>query len=221
MRCSNCSHTVHPILALDIDGTLADYHGHFARFAEAYVGSGESVLFPKDYTGTYSFREFVCSKLGISEYTWRDIKLAYRQGAQKRSQPIRAGAPALLRTAKKLGVEVWLCTTRPYQRLDNIDPDTRFWLEHNGLNGYRGLLYDDDKYAQLADRVDRERVIMVIDDLYEMYDLAVQEFGVKVPVLIRNVWNRDVDRPAIPSLYAATDILTERAEVWRARYATV
>lgn len=221
MRCSNCSEEVEPILALDIDGTLADYHYHFAKFAEAYVGLRESRLLPKDYTGTYPFREFVCMKLGITESTWRDIKLAYRQGAQKRSQPIRAGARAILRTAHKLDIEVWLCTTRPYQRLDNIDPDTRFWLEHNELNGYRGLLYDDDKYAQLAERVDRERVIMVIDDLYEMYDLAVEEFGTNVPVLIRNGWNRDVDRPAISSLYSATEILTERAEVWRARYATV
>jgi hypothetical protein len=82
-------------------------------------------------------------------------------------------------------------------------------------------LYDDDKYIQLAKRVDSERVIMVIDDLFEMFDIAAEQFGTEVPLLIRNGWNREVYRPSIPSLYAATEILTERAEAWRARYSTV
>lgn len=144
-----------PVVALDIDGTLGLYHEHFLRFAAAYL--------QRELPITWNGEEPFWRLLGTSKATYRQIKLAYRQGAQKRSMPVRPGARELTRAVRAAGAEVWVCTTRPYLRLDNIDPDTRFWLRHNGLQ-YDGVLFGERKYQDLAKLVGSERVIGVLDD---------------------------------------------------------
>src|SRR4051812_4114759 len=111
MRCSECSREVQPVVAIDIDGTLADYHWHFTEFAEKYLGRKLSF----DYDGATEFSEY----LGIDKATYREIKLAYRQGGLKRWMPPFKGASTFVRLVKEMGNEVWLTTTRPYLRLDN------------------------------------------------------------------------------------------------------
>ena len=70
-----------------------------------------------------------------------------------------------------MGAEVWITTTRPYLRLDNVDPDTRHFLRRNRIQ-YDGLLYGEDKYKRLAKIVGADRIIMVLDDLPEMIEQA-------------------------------------------------
>src|SRR5262245_39208577 len=118
MRCSHCSMPVKPIVSFDIDGTLGDYHGHFANFAQGYLGRS----LPRDFPGG-DFSEY----LRIDKGTYRQIKLAYRQGGMKRTMPAYNRMGHIVQLAKEWGCEVWLMTTRPYLRLDNVDPDTRFW----------------------------------------------------------------------------------------------
>jgi hypothetical protein len=36
--CTRCSSVVKPLVAVDIDGTLGDYHTHFLNFAREYLG---------------------------------------------------------------------------------------------------------------------------------------------------------------------------------------
>ncbi len=190
MRCSVCSHVVRPLVAVDIDGTLGDYHGHFTKFAMAYLGvPDDEPIHP--YNGRGTFRQWFCDTFEQDERTWRDIKLAYRQGAQKRSMPIRDGAATVCKLIRSAGAELWLTTTRPYLRLDNIDPDTRAWLQRHGII-YDGLLYDEFKYKRLAEIVDKERVVAVVDDLEEMWDAAAAVFGWRIPILMRGLYNRAV-----------------------------
>lgn len=163
MLCSQCSAPVRPVVAVDIDGTLGNYHEHFHAFAEAYVGHA----LPPWYPGGGEFSDH----LALDKRVYRDIKLAYRQGAQKRSMPVYPGAVRFMATLEALGLEVWICTTRPYMRLDNIDPDTREWMERNSIH-YDAMVYDDDKYKQLIELVNPARVLAVIDDLYEQCELA-------------------------------------------------
>lgn len=191
MKCTECSRVVRPIVAVDIDGTLGDYHSHFIDFAERYLGVWPWTDEYATYSGSQPFREWCCGVWDIDERTWRDIKLAYRQGAQKRSMPIRDGATTVCKLIRAQGAELWLTTTRPYLRLDNIDPDTRFWLQHHGIR-YDGLLYDEFKYHRLAEIVDKERVVAVVDDLPEMWSAAADVFGWRVPILMRGTYNRGV-----------------------------
>ena len=68
-------------------------------------------------------------------------------------------------------MEIWLATTRPWQRLDNVDPDTREWLRRNGIE-IDGLLYGDDKYQQLIETVEQERIVACFEDLPEQMGIG-------------------------------------------------
>lgn len=184
MRCSNCSHEVKPVVAIDIDGTLGDYHGHFARFAEGWLGVAEHADL---YNGAEPYREWFCRTYGVDVTTFRSIKLAYRQGGMKRTMPVFPHAAALTADLMGAGAEVWLTTTRPWDRYDRVDPDTRAWLDRRGIR-YHGLLYDELKMDALAERVDPDRVCFVLDDDIEVLHRAESLFPGST-VLKKNPYN--------------------------------
>lgn len=166
MKCTDCGHEVKPIVALDIDGTLGQYHQHFLEFADAYCNT----TFLKTYNGLGEMHE----SMGISLEAYRQIKLAYRQGGGKRMMPVYPGAYWLTWRLRDKA-EVWLTTTRPYNKFDSTDPDTLHWLERNKIQ-WDHLLYDGNKYTELASRVDPARVVAVIDDLYDPLMEAAKVF---------------------------------------------
>lgn len=157
-------HNGKPIVAIDIDGTLADYHGWFLRFAEGYLGRAMPLM---DTNPGLPLHEF----MGLTKEEYRQVKLAYRQGGLKRSMPVFEGASYLTQSIEDAGAEVWICTTRPYLRLDNIDPDTREWLERHNIQ-YTALLFGDSKYEDLVESVGADRIVAVVEDLPEMVDRA-------------------------------------------------
>lgn len=210
MLCSNCSARVDPVIALDIDGTLGDYHSHFLRFASLYLGGTEDGHLMNllkgsvnTYGGVESFREYCSRAFGITTEQYRAIKLAYRQGAMKRSMPLLPDAVNVYWSLEQIS-EVWLTTTRPYLSLDTVMTDTLFWLDINGIGNFAGLLFDDDKYRKLYELVDPERVVAVLDDNWEMYDSAADIFGDEVPILISGKFNSDVSRPNMMPLNSAS-----------------
>lgn len=158
MLCSSCSGEVRPVVAVDIDGTLGDYYEHFRSFAEGYWGRPMR----RGWSGHGNWEDH----LGMTRAEYRQAKLAYRQGGMKRNLPTYLGADYFMKQLKDWNLEIWVATTRPWQRLDNIDPDTQWWLSRHGWTP-QGLLYGDDKYEQLCQVVNRERVLLVVDDLAE------------------------------------------------------
>lgn len=209
MRCSKCSVLVRPVVAIDIDGTLGDYHGHFIKFAEGYFGRP----LPRDFDGSIEFHE----ALGLPLGKYRDAKLAYRQGGMKRTMPRFDGAGILARQVRQVA-EVFITTTRPFLRLDQTDPDTRFWLDRHEIF-FDGLLYDEDKYEKLADIIDPSRVVAVLDDLSTQYDAAKNMFGDRVPILRQNAYNSAMKRPnTVTTLAEALSEIVERIHEWEGRY---
>src|SRR5215472_6520125 len=184
MLCTNCGEIIRPVVALDIDGTLGDYHGHFIRFAEMYLGRHIT----DDYHGATSFREWF-GHYGVTTEQFRAIKLAYRQGGMKRSMPLYEGALTLYQEIVAHDVELWVTTTRPYLSLDNIVPDTVHWLAINGMTDFYGMLFDEDKYDTLVSRVDPARIVAVIDDLPEMCDAADEAVGRNVALMVGTRYN--------------------------------
>lgn len=216
MKCSDCGQEIRPVVAIDIDGTLADYHDHFLQFARQYLQAFPHYV---PYDGSVMFREWFCNTFGTGHKVWYDIKLAYRQGGMKRSQPLLDGATDIYNIALICGAEIWLTTTRPYLRLDNIDPDTRFWLQRNGINDYHGLLYDEHKYRRLAELVEKDRVVAIVDDLPEQYDSAEELFGAGVPILRRGTYNRAVTkRNTAFDAKEAVLAIRSRIESWKASH---
>lgn len=166
-----------PVVALDIDGTLGDYHGHFLDFATKFFGRP----FPASHAINPGLRlwEF----MGIEVHEYRAAKLAYRQGGWKRWMPAYDGADYLTEKLRRAGAEIWITTTRPYLRLDNIDPDTREWLRRNGIE-YDAVIFGDDKYKELVRQVGRGRVVAVFDDLPECLEQANV-------MQLQKIWMRD------------------------------
>lgn len=153
-----------PVFGIDIDGTLGDYHTHFIKFAEGYTG--KTMPDPKEINPALPLRRF----LGLGSSTYRQCKLAYRQGGLKRSMPCYAGASDLTVSLRKSGAEVWICTTRPFNQLGNVDADTRHWLKRNGIQ-YDNVLWGERKYKDLH-KIAGPRVAGILDDLPEMIDQA-------------------------------------------------
>ena len=154
-----------PVVALDIDGTSGDYHGHFTWFVEQWLG--RPMPSATQYTGGVHFSKH----LGISRRTYNEAKLAFRQGGVKRWMPAYEGIGEFTKHVRSHNVQLWICTTRPYLRLDNVDPDTRHWLRRHGLQ-YDAIIYGPHKYRDLARTVGKERVLMVYDDLPKMIEQA-------------------------------------------------
>lgn len=208
MRCSTCSDVVKPVVAIDIDGTLGDYHGHFLSFAAHYLGRA----IPGVFDGSMALNEH----MGVSLHEYRTVKLAYRQGGMKRTMPVKEGAHEMLYVMNRVGAEIWLTTTRPYLRLDNVDPDTRHWLERNDLR-FDYMLYDEEKYHMLLERVDKERIVFVLDDLAECYDEA-DALGLPVH-LIRNPYNGTVRRTRTCStLRTAASRMLDTVNKWKEQH---
>lgn len=230
-RSSSERPTGKPIVALDIDGTLAEYHEWFLRFAEMYLGRPLQSYWAMEYPSsewpktmgvphTPTAQDHFCGEGGCQGSLWRhghmsrtmyrQVKLAYRQGGLKRSMPAFPNASGLTRAVRKAGAEVWIATTRPYLRLDNIDPDTRHWLRRNRIQ-FDGVLYGENKYRQLVKIVGKERVVGVLDDLPEMLAQASQ---LDLPIVrIQRPHNAWHEVPwycsDVPNLFEAEELLVE------------
>lgn len=174
-----------PVVAIDIDGTIADYYKHFQWFAEIYLQKTLNCEFNREYRGEFN------EALGLDKETYRKIKLAYRQGGMKRSIKPFENAGNVIRNIRSLGVQVWICTTRPWNRLDNIDPDTTFWLGNN-VGRVDGVIYGEDKYNDLIDIVGKPRILGVIDDLPENFNTA-RSLGLNAALMAgpHNEWFRE------------------------------
>ena len=199
-----------PVVALDIDGTLSDYHTWFLQFAELYLGR------PMPPANQNTDGVPLYKWMGVSKTTYREVKLAYRQGGMKRSMPCYRGAADLSRSIRKAGAEVWICTTRPYLRLDNIDPDTRHWLRRNHIQ-YDAVLFGHNKYRDLVKNVGREQVVAVLDDLPEMIQQAKQ-VSTCLPILRDQPYNRySPHLPRVAGMEEAKTVILEGIKKWRCR----
>lgn len=144
-----------PLVALDLDGTLGDYHRHFERFAQMWTG--RDIKWDPEVVGPFY------KQLGMSKAVYRQCKLAYRMGGMKRSIPVFEGASELARAIRGAGVGIAACTTRPYLHMSTIDLDTQHWLRRNGIK-VDHILYGEHKYRDLVKSVGRDRVVCALDD---------------------------------------------------------
>jgi hypothetical protein len=142
--------------------------------------------------------------------------LAYRQGGLKRGMPCYPGFADLSRSIRKAGGEVWICTTRPYLRLDNIDPDTRHWLRRNKVQ-FDGVLWGEHKYRDLVRIVGAERVLAVVDDLPEMITQAEMATSGRTLAILRDQpYNRYATGPArVTDLVEAKEMIMEALRIWK------
>jgi hypothetical protein len=193
-----------PVVGLDIDGTSGYYHEHFAAYAQGFLQ--RPVI--QHWDGSMPY--WKC--FGVSKATYRVMKLGYRQGRMKRSMPRIPGAATLTRAVRQAGAELWVCTTRPWLRLDNIDPDTRFWLRNNGFQ-YDGVLFGPNKYRDLTRLVGIDRVVAVLDDEPEQMMVA-DRCGLPAYLLDRP-YNQEGAWQRLNSIETATKTIVDLVRKWR------
>jgi uncharacterized HAD superfamily protein len=214
MRCSRCSEHVLPVVAIDIDGTLADYHTHFLEFLARWVGCEPNY----GYEGRQAFRDWVQESYGIDVTTFRNAKLAYRQGGLKRLMPKYPMARELVSKLSSR-TEVWLTTTRPWERYDRVDPDTREWLRRQGIP-FDALLYSGNKIKELTQQVSSNRIVAVLDDQVSQLDLAAHLINASVPILRRTRFNRasEYRGSQVLNLTDAYTMINARVASWERNY---
>ena len=205
-----------PVVALDIDGTLGDYHSHFLWFATHWFG--REFPDPREVNPGIRLSTF----MGISHREYRECKLAYRQGGLKRFMPAYPGADRLTNRIRGAGAQVWICTSRPYLRLDNIDPDTREWLRRNRIE-YDAVIWEGideehpTKYHDLVEQVGLPRIVAVVEDLPEQIADAHKE-GIHQVYMMDQPYNREPATPdaiwitSLEDLWSGLDI---DIDVWK------
>lgn len=184
-----------PVVGLDVDGSLGEYHGHFLRFAEGWLG--RTMPDPATINPGLPLHSF----MGVSKATYRKIKLAYRQGGLKRSMPVYDGAHELSVQLRKWGCEVWICTSRPYLQHGPIEPDTHHWLKRNGIQ-YDNVLWGEHKYYTL-NRLAGNRVVAVLEDLPPLARQAAR-CGIEV-VMMDQPYNK-VEIHELPPVHRVRDL---------------
>lgn len=205
-------HPLGPVIAVDIDGTLGNYHAHFKQFAELWTGRVLRWDWDDKFEGSFS------KALHMSKPMYRQCKIAFRQSGLKRAMPPFEDIRELTVDLRKAGAQVWICTTRPYLKFDNIDPDVRHWLRRNRLQ-WDGILYGEKKYGDLCKIVGLNRVVAVYDDLPEMQDAAAK---LGIPGVMRlgehNQWwsppNAEFTTQTVKSL-EARDVLLGLLSDWK------
>lgn len=209
-----------PVVALDIDGTLGDFHTHFLWFATRWLG--KPMPSATDINPGLRLHKF----MGVTLREYQECKLAFRQGGIKRWMPCYEGAAELTTSLHRAGAEVWICTTRPYLRLDNIDPDTREWLRRNKIK-YDAILFGDDKYRELK-RQAGGRVAGVLEDLPALWAEARRLFPNAYICLRDQPYNGgEIGDPpyfyppnlrSVNNLEQAQKILLEAVREWRGKW---
>jgi len=174
------------VVAVDVDGTMANYHWGMVKFICDWLGEDLHRVTKWDGIGEFS------DHLRLDKETYRKIKLAYRAGGFKRWMHAMEDAGPMMRKLHDLGVEVWVTTTRPWMRMDNVDDDTKEWLRRNDIP-YDYLLFDEDKYKRLTELVDAGRIVAVLDDEEEQRDRCA---ALHLPFVLRSTgWNYGVKHP--------------------------
>jgi hypothetical protein len=204
---------------VDIDGTMADWETEWFNFAAIWLDLLDKLPHWLEWDGVGELSNY----MGLDKEVYRTVKLAFRQGGFKRWIRPYPQLPSLVNGIHELGAELWITTTRPYLRLDNMDPDTREWLRRNNVE-YHGLIYGEDKYLQLGQAVGSDRVAAVLDNEASCYRRALGlEYS---PILRRTKYNRNVlTHRHHGTIYQAHGfgealaMITERVEKWRANHA--
>lgn len=184
-----------PVVGLDIDGSLGEYHGWFLKFAEMWLG--RKMPDPATINPGLPLHSF----MGVSKATYRRIKLAYRNGGLKRGMPAYDGAHELSVQLRRWGCEVWICTSRPYLQHGPIEPDTHEWLRRNKIK-YDNVLWGEHKYYAL-NRLAGNRVVAVLEDLPA---LARQADRCGIEVVMMNQPYNQVEVHELPPVHRVHDL---------------
>lgn len=170
-----------PVVAVDIDGVLADYPACFCEWVVQNVPE-----FSVEARGDIPFLSTLRRELGPRRYL--ELKDAYRESGAKRSLRVREGAKALLDGLRSNGLPVVLLSKRPYWRFYRIYADTLEWLDANGLFA-DAVLFHPEKHRAVLESF--PKLLAMIEDDPEVAE-EVRAAGYDV-ILVRSELNEGIE----------------------------
>lgn len=167
------------VVAIDIDGVLADYPKSFCSFMAKEMP--DSAFIDWDYLTLENLDLYEQYGEAIGVGRMLELKDKYRESGEKRNIPVIPGAQMFLRVLRVSGLYVILLTARPMARYKRMFGDTIVWLDKNGLE-YDSLLADEHKNIRVYNQFPNLR-FMVEDSLQAAKSVA--SLGVRVYLIDR------------------------------------
>lgn len=158
------------VVAVDIDGVIADYPEGFLQFVEKKTGK------TLDRSKLTQYRIYDIFAEDIGEEEMFRLKEEFRATGEKRSLPVVEGAVEGLKKLKELGYTIVLLSARPYKKHPRIFSDTIFWLKANGFV-YDAVLWDKNKEERIINEFPKMKFL--VED-YHGNANKVAEKGYKV-----------------------------------------
>ena len=141
------------VIAVDIDGVLADYPKSFIKFIEKNTGKNLSHIKNVDY----NLYDLLSDEIGYD--TIRKLKHQYRETGEKRFIGVVEGAKEGMLKLKEFGFTIVLLSARPYKQYPRIFSDTIEWLKSNGFV-YDAILWDEKKEEKIIQEFPKMKFII-------------------------------------------------------------
>lgn len=158
------------IVAVDIDGVLADYYN-------GYLSWVEGKIFKPLQRGAHDVFAIVSEAVGPERAA--QIKHEYRESGGKLSLPVIQGAHEMLHWLRNEGLFIVLLSSRPFKQYRRIMADTVAWLKNNDLP-YDTIVWDPAKSYRLSSEYP-DLLFAIEDEPHNAYAILAKGFPVFMP----------------------------------------
>ncbi len=166
------------LVALDIDGVLADYPRSFQNFIKDKTGVWIEIQ-------SYDLYDEYGAMLGREKIS--ELKHEYRETGQKRDIPVCSGAKDLCDRIHAAGLNIVFLTSRPVKQYGRIFSDTLYWLESNELKQPGdAVIFDSDKNYKAVKEF--PRIQFMVEDNLKFAD-TISKLGYPV-YLVDKIYNQ-------------------------------
>ena len=191
------------VIAIDIDGVLAQYPESFIAFIEKETG--------KDFSNieltTHNLYDLLGKELGLE--TMKQLKHKYRNSGEKKFLPIIENSVNATQQLKKKGFTIVLLSARPYKQHPRIFADTIYWLKNNNFM-YDAIIWGENKEEKIINEFPNMK--FMVEDLLENAN-KVANIGYKV-FLLDKTYNQGKTNLGVTRVQNWEEIIQE-ASKWK------
>ena len=172
------------ILAVDIDGVLADWFGGLLEYAEQHFERRfhKSLLDNHHISAVKSFR--------LSKADEEELKTGFIESGGYRTLRSLGGQPTLS-AARHKGYKVILLTSRPERRHRRIHGDTIDWL-HTCECPYDLIFFGANKTDVIAEEISPGRISYLIEDRLDNAIAVAKHYPETTVILINRPYNVNI-----------------------------
>jgi hypothetical protein len=175
------------LLAVDLDGVVADYVSGYVSFL-----FDEGILGGLVSTEQYTYN--IAELYGLDKRIEEKAKRVFQEEGGFAALPCFAGAKDTLIKAKSKGYKIVIITARPYLEVKRIYADTMAWLEAEGIP-YDAIYWGKDK-ADIVFRYLHPAVPVYFIEDRDKHAIELANEGIRV-LLMDKPYNRGVEHSNI------------------------